>query len=51
MEQLTLIGRYYDRLENKSYADILELKVNSFEDLSQCNFSYLNNNIFYDITY
>ena len=51
MEQLTLIGRYYDRLENKSYADILELKINSFEDLSQCNFSYLNDNIFYDITY
>lgn len=51
MEHLTLIGRYYERLENKDYADILELKINSFEDLSQCNFSYLNDNIFYDITY
>ena len=51
MEQLTLIGRYYDRLENKSYADILELKINSFEDLSQYSFSYLNDSTFYDVTY
>ena len=51
MEHLTLIGRYYERLENKDYADILELRINNFEDLSQCNFSYLNDNIFYDITY
>ena len=51
MEHLTLIGRYYERLEDKNYADILELKVNNFEDLSQCNFSYLSNNTFYDVTY
>lgn len=51
MEHLTLIGRYYERLENKDYADILELKINNFEDLSQYSFSYLNDSTFYDVTY